>query len=108
MKAEELFVNKEASWTFLTNHAHTLLCLAREPSMRMRDIADRVGITERAVQSIVSELTSAGYIEKERQGRRNFYRVVLGLPLRHPIEQHRQVDDLIALVQQSEDPPEST
>lgn len=70
--------------------------------MRMRDIAELVGITERAVQSIVGELTQAGYIEKERLGRRNFYRVVLGLPLRHPIEQHRLVDDLIALARRPE------
>ena len=66
--------------------------------MRMRDIAEKVGITERAVQRIVRELAEAGYIQKERQGRRNIYSVVRGLPLRHPIEMHRSVDDLLALV----------
>lgn len=72
--------------------------------MRMRDIAQRVGITERAVQGIVSDLTVDGYIEKERHGRRNSYSVARGRPLRHPIEMHRLVDDLIALV---EDRPSS-
>jgi predicted transcriptional regulator len=96
-------VNKEPSWTFLTNHAHTLLCLAQDPTMRMRDVAERVGITERAVQNIVTELAESGYIEKQRQGRRNQYSVARGLPLRHPIEMHRTVDDLLNLVEDSAD-----
>ena len=93
-------MNTTATWTFLTNHSHALLCLARDPTMRMRDIAEKVGITERAVQRIVRELAEAGYINIERQGRRNTYSVVRGLPLRHPIEMHRSVDDLIALVEE--------
>ncbi len=88
----------ELAWTFLTNHAHVLLCLAREPGARMRDVADLVGITERAVQRIVAELEEAGYIERSRDGRRNRYSVQADLPLRHPIEKHRPVSALIALV----------
>ena len=87
------------SWTFLTNHAHVLLCLAREPQMRMRDVAELVGITERAVQRIVGELEEAGYIVRTRQGRRNHYEVKADLPLRHAIERHQNVSALIALVQ---------
>ena len=83
-------------WTFLTNHGHALLCLAREPSLRTRDVAERLGITERAVQKIVADLVEAGYIEKERLGRRNQYRIVTGQPMRHPNEQHCTVDHLIA------------
>lgn len=91
------------AWTFLTNHAHVLLCLAREPEARMRDVADLVGITERAVQRIVADLEDAGYIERRRDGRRNRYSVRADLPLRHPIERHQQVSALIALVSGGED-----
>lgn len=88
----------EAGWTFLTNHAHVLLCIAKEPEARMRDVADLVGITERAVQRIVADLVDAGYVERIRQGRRNHYVVRDDLPLRHPIEMHEKVSSLIALV----------
>lgn len=86
------------AWTFLTNHAHVLLCLARDPEARLRDVAQQVGVTERAVQRIVTELEEAGYVERAREGRRNTYVVRSGLPLRHPIEQHRTVASLIDLV----------
>lgn len=89
------------TWTFLTNHAHVLLCLAKDPEARLRDVADLVGVTERAVQRIVSELEEAGYLERAREGRRNHYVVRPDLPLRHPIEQHRTVASLISLVQDS-------
>jgi DNA-binding IclR family transcriptional regulator len=85
-------------WTFLTNHAHVLLCLARDPETRMRDVAERVGITERAVQRIVSELEQAGYVARDREGRRNRYEVNPDVALRHPIERHRSVAALLALV----------
>ncbi len=88
----------EPAWTFLTNHAHVLLCLAKDEGMRMRDVADLVGVTERAVQRIVADLESAGYLERHRDGRRNRYLVNRSLPLRHPIERHRKVARLIALV----------
>ncbi len=84
-------------WTFLTNHAHVILCLAGDPHLVMREVALRVGITERAVQRIVADLVEDGYLEKERQGRSNLYRVVLSKPLRHPIEQHCVVKDLLTL-----------
>ncbi|MFN2426845.1 MAG: helix-turn-helix transcriptional regulator [Candidatus Binatia bacterium] len=85
-------------WTFLTNHAHVLIHIAEEPAARMRDIADRVGITERAVQRIVRELEDAGYIERLKEGRRNHYRVTASQPLRHPIERHVKTSALLALV----------
>jgi DNA-binding MarR family transcriptional regulator len=92
------------SWTFLTNHAHVLLCIAEDPEVRLRDVALRVGITERAVQRIVSELEEAGYLQREREGRRNRYTVAREQPLRHPIERHRRVSALIALVEEEEAP----
>ncbi len=85
-------------WTFLTNHAHVLLCLAQDPEIRLRDVASRVGITERAVQRIVTELESAGYITRQRNGRRNIYTVHAQLPLRHPLYRAGRVHDLLALV----------
>lgn len=85
-------------WTFLTNHAHVLLCIAQRPEARMRDIADLVGITERAVQRIVSDLEQAGYVDRIREGRRNRYEVRDDLPLRHPVEHHRQISTLLDIV----------
>jgi predicted transcriptional regulator len=87
-------------WTFLTNHAHVLLCIAADPEVLMRDVAHRVGITERAVQRIVAELAEAGYLVRHREGRRNSYEVRTDRPLRHPIERHRAVSALIELVAQ--------
>jgi len=85
-------------WTFLSNHAHVLVCLATDPDVRLRDVAAEVGITERAVQGIVSDLESAGVIVRERQGRRNSYRLILDAPLRHPLEAHRSVRALLSMV----------
>lgn len=87
-----------SDWTFLTNHSHVLFCLAQDPEIRLRDVADRVGITERAVQRIVTELEDGGYITRQRQGRRNTYQVHDKLPLRHQIEKHRSVADLLKLI----------
>lgn len=87
-----------SDWTFLTNHSHVLFCLAQDPDIRLRDVADRVGITERAVQRIVTELEDGGYITRQRQGRRNTYQVHDKLPLRHNIEKHRSVADLLRLI----------
>jgi DNA-binding transcriptional ArsR family regulator len=86
------------AWTFFTNHAHVLLCIAQDPAARVRDLAAQVGITERAVQRIITELEQAGYLSHVRDGRRNRYEVHPNLPLRHPIERHRNVAELIALV----------
>ena len=85
-------------WTFFTNHAHVLVCLADDGEMRLRDVALRVGITERAVQRIVTELEEGGVMERERGGRRNHYTINPDTPLRHPIEAHRTVGDLLRLV----------
>ncbi len=88
------------AWTFLTNHAHVILCLAGDPAMRIQDIADHVGITYRAVQRILDELQAAGYIERSRQkenARSNIYRVNKDLHLRHEIERHQTVAALIEL-----------
>lgn len=93
--------SKGSEWTFLTNHAHVLLYLVRNPEARIRDIAQAVGITERAVQRIIAAMAEAGYLERRRQGRQNRYRIRASLPLRHPVEQHRRVRDLIALIEGS-------
>jgi DNA-binding MarR family transcriptional regulator len=85
-------------WTFLTNHSHVLLCLAADPEARLRDVAIRVGITERAVQKIIADLESGGVLEREREGRRNRYRLRPDRPLRHPVEAHRTVAALLAMV----------
>lgn len=85
-------------WTFLTNHAHVLFCLAQDSEIRLRDVADRVGITERAVQRIVTELETGTYITRQRNGRRNSYIVHKQLFLRHPIEGHCRVADLLSLI----------
>jgi len=85
-------------WTFLTNHSHVLLCLAREPGIRLRDVATEVGITERAVQAIVADLEEAGIITRLRRGRRNHYTLHRDQPLRHPVERHRTVGDLIRAI----------
>lgn len=86
------------SWTFLTNHAHVLFCIAEDPDIRLREVAQRVGITERAAQRIVAELEDAGYLHHERLGRRNHYELEADTPLRHPIEDHVSVGDLLAVL----------
>lgn len=86
------------SWTFLTNHSHVLLCLARDSTMRIRDLALEVGITEWAIQDIISNLGAAGYVDRVRTGRRNSYRIDEGLHLRHRIEQHKTIADLIRTI----------
>lgn len=86
------------TWTFFTNHAHALFCLAADPDLRIRDLALRVGITERAAQRIVAELADAGVVEIERVGRRNRYRVNLSQPLRHPVEAGHTVGELVAVL----------
>ena len=85
-------------WSFLTNHAHVLLCIAHDPASRLRDISDAVGITERAAHRILSELVEEGYVARERVGRRNRYQVKPELPLRHPLVQGREVGDLLAVL----------
>jgi predicted transcriptional regulator len=87
-----------AGWTFLTNHARVLLCIARDPGVRLLDIAQRVGITERSAYAIVQDLADAGYIVKEKAGRRNRYHIRAHLPLREPTSRERTVGDILALL----------
>ena len=94
----ELSVSVEAGWTFLTNHSHVLLCLAEDAEARVRDVADRVGITERAVQKILQDLETAGVIERQRSGRRNHYTLHADHRFHHPIEAHCRVNDLLRMV----------
>ena len=88
----------EPRWTFLTNHAHVLIVLSKNPSTVLREVALRVGITERAVQRIIADLERDGFIEREKVGRQNSYRLRFKQPLRHPIEAHRSIGDLIDLI----------
>jgi uncharacterized membrane protein len=85
-------------WDFLTNHAHVLVCVARDPGARLRDIAAAVGITERAAHRIVTELVDEGYVVRERRGRRNHYEVRARLPLPHPLGEEREVGELLKLL----------
>lgn len=85
------------TWTFLTNHARVLLLLHASPDARGRDIADQVGITERATQRIVADLEAAGYLSHERVGRRNHYEVHAAQPLRHPMQDGHEVAALLAI-----------
>jgi DNA-binding MarR family transcriptional regulator len=84
----------ERGWTFLTNHAHVLLCLRRHPTARVREVAELVGISERMVQLVLNDLEQAGYLVRRRVGRRNEYDVVGG-PLRHPLEREHRVQELL-------------
>ncbi|MEV8100479.1 MarR family transcriptional regulator [Kitasatospora sp. NPDC085879] len=87
-----------SGWTFLTNHARILLLISRTPEARLRDLAAACGLTERAVQAIVTDLETSGYLIRERAGRRNHYRIVPGTLFRHPAEAHLGIDGLLRLV----------
>ena len=89
-------------WAFLTNHARVLICIAQDPQIRMRDIGDRVGITERAAQRIVAALVDAGYLVRERDGRRNRY--TINAPPGDPISRDQNVEDLVKILADSLDP----
>src|SRR5437868_9602942 len=95
------------TWSFLTNHARVLLCIAHDPSIRLRDIGDAVGVTERAAHRIVSELADAGYITRERDGRRNHYEIQHHLRLPDPLARGKRVGDLLAILA-SQTTPRST
>ena len=91
-------------WTFLTNHAHVLVVLSNDPDLVLREVAMRVGITERAVQRIVQELEEEGFLTKERIGRRNHYQILGGKHLRHPVESHCTIDQVLDLVTKTNTP----
>jgi DNA-binding MarR family transcriptional regulator len=86
-------------WTFVTNHTQVLLCIARDPGVRLRDVADQVGVTERAVQRIVAELVEAGFVERRRVGRRNRYVVNREGAMRHPAQGGNEIGGLIDLLE---------
>jgi MarR family len=87
-----------ASWSFLTNHARVLLCIAHDPGARLRDIAASVGITERSAFGIVTDLAEAGYVVKQKDGRRNRYQIQAHLPLPEPASQEPAIGDVLALL----------
>jgi predicted ArsR family transcriptional regulator len=89
-----------SQWTLFSNHGHVLLYLAREPDARLRDVAEQVGITERAVQKIVRDLQDGGAVSVSKKGRRNRYRINKRKPLRHDLESHRSIGDLVRLLKQ--------
>jgi hypothetical protein len=86
------------SWGFLTNHGRVLLCIARDPGVRLRDIADRLGITERSAHGIVTDLTEAGYVVKHKDGRRNRYQIQAHMPLPEPASQEPAIGEVLALL----------
>lgn len=89
---------KKPDWTFLSNHGHVLLCLHSDPELPLKEIAVRVGITERAVHRIISDLEGEGYLKRTRIGRKNSYTFELNKQLRHPIEAHTKVRALLDLI----------
>lgn len=90
--------SSKQDWTFLSNHAHVLICLYRDPTARLRDIAYNVGITERAVISIIEDLEAAKTVTRTKDGRRNKYKINDAISLRHPLEAHKNVGDLLKLL----------
>lgn len=84
------------AWTFFSNHAHVLICIARNPDVRLSDLAGQVGIGERAIHRIVHDLIDAGYVQVRKEGRRNVYEIDLDRSLRHPLESHRHLRAVIA------------
>jgi predicted transcriptional regulator len=91
-------------WTFLSHHAHVLLCIARDPDTRLREVAAEVGITERAVQAIVNDLVEEGYLTRERVGRRNHYEIHPEAPMRHPMHRDIDVGTLVSLLEHEKTP----
>ena len=88
----------DAGWTFLTNHGHALVVLARDGDLRLRDLAAAIGVTERTAQAIVNDLVSAGYVDRVRVGNRSRYTVHRELPFRHPVERDHPVGELLAVL----------
>lgn len=87
-----------SEWTFFSNYAHVLVCLAQNPRALLREIADRVGVTERTAMRLINQLDQAGILKRKRQGRRNFYEIKTGQHLRHPLEAHCTIDELLSMI----------
>ena len=92
--------DRDHAWRFVTNYAHVLVCIAADPTARLRDIAAAVGVTERTAAQLVGDLERAGYLTKSREGRRNRYEVHDELPLRHPSHRHHTVGELIRFLRE--------
>jgi predicted transcriptional regulator len=92
-----------ADWSFLTNHARVLLCIAHDPGVRLRDIAARTGVTERTAYGIVTDLTQAGYVVKHKDGRRNRYQIQAHLPLPETDSRERTIGEILALLAGADD-----
>ena len=95
--------NDHKTWRFLSNHTQVLLCLHRDPDARFRDMAQRVGITERAVQRIVADLIDSGYVESQRVGRRNHYSINTNIAMRHPAQHGHEIGELLQLLELKDD-----
>jgi predicted transcriptional regulator len=93
----------QTTWTFLTNHSHVLFAISKTPDIRVREISALVGITERAVLRIIQELADADFVVIEKVGRENRYSVTSEVPLRHPLEQHRKVSELLEMLAEDND-----
>ena len=92
-------LRRSTTWTFLTNHTHVLVVLARDPMSRIRDIAEEVRITQRAVQRILAELVADDVLRIKKQGRRNEYRINRRKRFRHPLEEGKRLDELLTLIE---------
>ena len=92
------------NWSFLTSHARVLLCIAHDPGVRLRDIAARLGITERSAYGIVTDLAEAGYVVKQKDGRRNLYQIQTHLPLPEPASRERTIGEILALLTSTDTP----
>ena len=88
----------ESDWTFFSNYAHVLVCLAQNPDALLREIADRVGVTERTAMRLINRLDEAGILSRVKQGRRNYYQINTGEHLRHPLEAHCTIDELLRMI----------
>jgi DNA-binding IclR family transcriptional regulator len=95
--------DEHKTWRFLSNHTQVLLCIHRDPNARFRDIAQSVGITERAAQRIVADLIESGYVESERVGRRNRYRIRTDIAMRHPAQRGHEIGELLQFLQVKDD-----
>jgi predicted ArsR family transcriptional regulator len=91
-------MSQPATWSFLTNHARVLICIAQDPGVRLREIGEAVGITERAAHRIVGELADAGYVSRQRVGRRNRYAIRSDLPVPDSLARNQRVGDLLAVL----------
>jgi predicted transcriptional regulator len=99
--------SNEKTWRFLSNHTQVLLCIARDPDTRLRDIAEVVGITERAAQRIVTDLIESGYVDSERHGRRSRYTINRDIAMRHPAQTNVEIGELLDLLTETEPHGES-